>query len=119
LTACNKSPVTNEGDVVPLQSDAADPAYAKYPAARHVQGMAAIWIRKLNSTGGVAYHNNTGGVCGMCYSNIPTLLPEGAILRAVSPPNAVATKRTYRVAPKPWVGNAKTPVSNPDFGGTQ
>jgi SCP1.201-like deaminase len=110
--------VTNEGDVVPLRSGDPDPTY-DYPAAKHVEGKAAIWIRKLSSTGGVVYHNNTGGVCGMCNTNVPTLLPEGAILKAVSPPNAVATKPTYQVAPKPWVGNAKTPVPKATIGDPQ
>ena len=103
--------MTNEGQIVPLESGNAHPTYANYRSASHIEAKAAIWIREHNSTGGVVYHNNTGGVCGYCIDHIKTLLPEGAVLRAVSPPNAVA-KPGWEVAPEPWVGNASNPKAN-------
>ena len=61
--------VTEEGNVVPLQSlktDQADPRYANYFSATHVEGQAAIYIRDNGSAGGVVYHNNPNGTCGQC-----------------------------------------------------
>jgi hypothetical protein len=60
--------ITNEGQVIPLRSGNANPIYANYPAASHVEGKAATWIRENGSTGGIVYQNNPNGTCGFCYT---------------------------------------------------
>jgi hypothetical protein len=110
--------ITNEGEVVPLQSAERSPLYSNYPPAGHVEGKAAIWIREHGSSGGVLYHNNTDGTCGFCNSQIRTLLPKGSHLRVVPPRDAVAKKPLARQAPTEYEGNdavLKTPPSNPQL----
>jgi hypothetical protein len=101
--------ITNEGDVVPLQSGPPDPRYSNYAPAKHVEGKAAIWIRDHGSSGGVVYHNNTEGTCGYCVSQVPTLLPEGARLRIVPPADAVPKNSQYTAAAIDRVGNERLP----------
>jgi hypothetical protein len=101
--------ITNEGNVVPLQSGGGNPLYGNYSSAGHVEGKAAIWIRENGSSGGVLYHNNPGGTCGRCNGQIRRLLPEGARLRVVSPENAVPKNRRARVNPPPYVGDSAEP----------
>ena len=103
--------ITNEGDVVPLQSGPPDPRYSNYPPAKHVEGKAAIWIREHGSTGGVVYHNNPGGTCGLCNSQVKTLLPEGASLRIVPPADAVPKNERAKAAPTDNLGNENIPKS--------
>jgi hypothetical protein len=97
--------ITNEGDVVPLRS--ADPSsfYNNYIPAGHVEGKAAIWIREHGSTGGVLYHNNTGGTCGYCNSQIERLLPKDAELLVIPPADAIAKKRGATQDPTPYKGD--------------
>jgi hypothetical protein len=66
--------------MVRFQSGAADPGYRNYPAAKHVEGKAAIWIRENNSSGGILFHNHPGGTCGFCNLQLNTLLPEDVTL---------------------------------------
>ena len=108
--------ITNEGNERPLLSGDPDPLYANYPAAKHIEGMAAIIIRKTGSSGGIVYHNNTGGTCGICKSNISTLLPEGATLLTVPPKGAVPKNRRADARPRPHVGNSEQPLKNLDPG---
>jgi RHS repeat-associated protein len=108
--------ITNEGEVVPLQSGSASPTYANYPAASHVEGKAAIVIRESSSSGGVVYHNNPNGTCSFCNSQVPTLLPEGAELRVVPPAGTVPPSARWYVNPKPYVGNSSIPKPNPQLG---
>jgi len=110
--------MTNEGQVVPLQSGGTNPAYRNYAAAGHVEGKAAIWIRENGSTGGVVYHNNTNGTCGFCNLQITTLLSEGAKFRVVPPENAVANNSMAQAGPTEYVGNARTPKLQPLPGGS-
>jgi hypothetical protein len=105
--------ITNEGNVVPLQSGQTSPLYSNYPPAGHVEGKAAIWIRENASTGGVLYHNNTGGTCGFCNSQISTLLPEGARLRVVPPGNAAAKNSRANEGPTDYTGNSAMPNPPP------
>jgi len=100
---------TNEGDTVHLTSGNADPRYANYPAASHVEGKAAIAIRDSGSSGGTVEHNNTGGTCGFCNAQLPTLLPEGAQLTVVPPANAVPANSRAVAVPTTYVGNANEP----------
>jgi hypothetical protein len=101
---------TNEGQIIELKSGPPDPAYARYPAAKHVEGKAAIWIRENGSSGGVLFHNNPKGACLMCNSNIPTLLPEGATL-SVLPEAAAMARRSWTDIRKAYTGNSAQPLA--------
>jgi hypothetical protein len=108
--------VTNEGQIVPLESGNTNPIYGNYASAGHVEGKAAIWIRENGSTGGTVYHNNLNGTCGFCNSQIPTLLPEGSTLQVVPPEGAVANNPWAQAGPTNYVGNSSVPKPNPNLG---
>jgi hypothetical protein len=108
--------ITNEGNVEELKSGAPDPRYANYEAAGHVEGMAAIRIRELGSSGGVVFHNNTDGTCWYCQSHIGTLLPEGATLLSIPPKGAVAKNLKAQPRPRPHVGNSEPLLENRSLG---
>jgi hypothetical protein len=114
--------ITNEGNVVQFQS-ARPGSFRNYPAAKHVEGKAAIWIRENGSTGGVLYHNNRDGTCGFCNAHLRTLLPQGARLRVVPPRDAIAKDAWARPGPTDYEGNAVVPKSplirQPDLFGNQ
>jgi hypothetical protein len=101
--------ITNEGDVVPLQSADADPLFNNYVSAGHVEGKAALWMRDHGSTGGVLYHNNTGGTCAFCNSQLETLLQKVSNLLIIPPADAVATKRGAVEDASYYEGNAALP----------
>jgi hypothetical protein len=103
---------TKEGIMQKLKSGAPDPRYAKYPAAKHVEGKAAIFMRDIGSSGGIVYHNNTDGTCGSCRSNLPTLLPKGATLFVVPPRNPIPKNRQAESRARPYGGNGRMPISN-------
>jgi hypothetical protein len=105
--------MTDEGEVVPLQSGNGNPNYGNYAAASHVEGQAAIWIRENQSTGGTVYHNNINGTCGYCDAQLETLLPENATLEVVPPANAVPNNSRAVATPSIYVGNANNPKPNP------
>jgi hypothetical protein len=100
---------TNEGRIVRLRSGAPNPAYRNYPAAKHAEGKAALWIRENDSSGGVLFHNNPGGTCGRCDLQVSTLLPTNSTLRVVPPAGAVATKKMAKTTITDYVGNIETP----------
>jgi hypothetical protein len=102
--------ITNVGKVILIKSGDADPLYENYDAAGHVEGKAAVLIRKDGSTGGVLYHNNTDGICWTCQSQIKTLLPEGAVLKVFPPPDAIAKSPWWMEGPKEYKGNAGLPL---------
>ena len=108
--------ITNEGSIYPLRSGDPDPLYANHPAAKHVEGKAAIIIRETGSSGGIVYHNNSEGTCGFCNSQIKNLLPEGATLVVVPPKNAVPIKQRADARPRPHIGNSQLPKKNVDVG---
>jgi hypothetical protein len=105
--------ISNEGEIVPLQSSDRNPRYSNYPPAGHVEGKAAIWIREHGSTGGVVYHNNTDGTCGRCNSQLERLLPEDVRVWIVPPAEAVAKNRWARQALTDYVGDNALPKPAP------
>jgi hypothetical protein len=105
--------ITNEGQTVPFQSGNADPVYDNYVAAGHAEGKAALWIRQNRSSGGVVYHNNPEGTCPYCDKQLRTLLPEGSVLTAVPPADAVPRNNSWIGVAKPYAGNSKVPNANP------
>jgi SCP1.201-like deaminase len=101
--------ITNDGRTVVLRSGAAD-GYSNYPAARHVEGKAAFWMRENDASDGTVYHNNPKGTCPMCDSNLPTFLPEGTKLWVVPPADAASESKRWITIPKPYTGNTATPL---------
>ena len=99
---------TNEGRIIEFKSGAPDLRFS-LPATKHAEGKAAIWIRDNNSSGGVVFHNNPDGTCGICNSNLPTLLPEGTRLWVVPRADAMAKDPTWIDYAKPYDGNSAQP----------
>jgi hypothetical protein len=105
--------ITNEGDVVPLQSADANPLFSNYVPAGHAEGKAAIWMRNHGSSGGIIYHNNTDGTCGFCNAQIKTLLPKDTELLVIPPADSLAKKRGATQDPTFHVGNDLLPKLPP------
>jgi hypothetical protein len=115
--------ISNEGRVVPLQSGPPR-SFPRYPSSKHAEGKGAIWIRENGSSGGVFFHNNPEGTCGLCDRQLRTLLPSKAVLDVVPPPDAVPKNALAVAKPKPYVGNDIVPNPLPkiqqlDFFGNQ
>jgi hypothetical protein len=89
-------------------------------ASRHVEGKGAIWIRENGSSGGVVFHNNTDGTCGLCDAQLERLLPSKSVLDVLPPPDAVPKDAKAVAAPSWYVGDdilpkAPAPIQQPDF----
>jgi hypothetical protein len=114
--------ITNEGKVVPLQSGPPR-SFANYPSSKHAEGKGGIWVRENGSTGGVFFHNNTGGTCGYCDRQLERLLPSQAVLDVVPPPDAVAKNLKAIAKPSWYVGDNTIPlvrpIKQPDLFGNQ
>jgi hypothetical protein len=115
--------ITNEGNVVPLRSGPPR-SFQNYPPSKHMEGKGAIWIRENNSSGGVVYHNNTDGTCGLCDAQLERLLPHKAILDVVPPPDAIPKNAQAMAKPTWYIGDAIMPklppqARQPDFFGEQ
>ena len=101
--------IDSNGEMYSLRSGGADPMHRNYGSAGHVEGKAALLMRKDDKTSAIVVHNNTNGTCGFCNSQIPTLLPTGAKLTVMPPSNAVANNKWAAASPKTYVGNANSP----------
>jgi hypothetical protein len=115
--------ITNEGNVVPLQSGPPR-SFVNYPPSKHVEGKGAIWIRENGSSGGVLYHNNTDGTCGFCNAQLERLLPSNAALDVVPPTNAVPKNAKAMAGPTWYVGDSTMPkpprpIRQPDLFGAR
>lgn len=80
-------------------------SFKNYPPSKHVEGKAAIWIRENGSSGGVVFHNNAGGTCGLCDAQLERLLPETAQLDVVTPIGAVPKYSNALAEPTFYVGD--------------
>lgn len=87
-----------------------DDRYRHYVAAGHVEGKAAIEIRRSGSTGGTIHHNNPFGTCVYCLHQVPVLLPEGATLTIVPPADALPRSAWWAPETVTLVGNADEPT---------
>ena len=83
----------DEGGIVNLSSGGKIPSISNYPSSGHAEIEAAFGIRRTESTGGMLWHNNTDGTCGLCNNMASTVLPEDAVLDVYPPTNAVAKGR--------------------------
>ena len=81
--------------------------YKNYIAASHVEGKAAIYMRKNNIPEGVLYHNNPGGICPYCDKMLQTLLEKDSKLIVVPPKNAISKKYGWISHKKVYIGNDK------------
>lgn len=90
------------------------PPEARYVAAGHVEGKAALQVRAAASSGGTIHHNNPFGTCIYCQQQVPTLLPDGARLTA-EPPAQARPRSAWWSPPGPvtMVGNVADPASHP------
>ncbi|QIK72284.1 hypothetical protein G7070_08395 [Propioniciclava coleopterorum] len=90
------------------------PPEARYVAAGHIEGKAALQVRAAASSGGTIHHNNPFGTCIYCQQQVPTLLPDGARLTA-EPPAQARPRSAWWSPPGPvtMVGNVADPASHP------
>jgi hypothetical protein len=107
--------ITDEGDVVSFRSGGASSFYPTYASGGHTETQAARWMSDHGSSGGVLFHNNTGGKCGYCNSQLETFLPENVPLWVVPPADARAEKRGAVQNPKRYVGNSNTAILSPQI----
>ncbi len=104
--------VTDEGETLVFQSGEKE-AYDNYPASGHAEGKVAIWMRENGVTDAEIHINHPDGICGMCVSNLPTLLPDGATLTVNPPQNANPDAlRGWYGDPRTFTGNTNNPRSN-------
>ena len=106
---------TSNGETVYFESGNPDPRYNNYPAAAHVEGKAALYMRENGIMEGTIYHNNTNGTCGYCDNMLETLLPENAELFVIPPENAVANNSRAVANPSLYIGNSNIPKINPRY----
>ncbi len=74
--------VSDQGEIFFLTSGGADPKYS-WPAAGHVEGKAAIYMRENAIKYGAIFHNHPKGTCNICRTNIPNMLLSGSRLRVI------------------------------------
>jgi hypothetical protein len=97
---------------VPLQSGPPR-SFPTYPPSKHAEGKGAIWIRENDSNGGVLFHNNPGGTCGYCDSQLRTLLPNGVWLDVMPPADAIAKNPNAKAVATSYFGDEKLPKLSP------
>lgn len=66
-----------DGEMIPLVSGKS--GLPNYAATGHVEGQAALIMRERGDTSGRLLFDNPNSICGYCTSQVPTLLPKGAI----------------------------------------
>jgi len=60
------------------------------------------------ATSGTLFIDNPNGICGYCTSQVPTLLPQGAVLDVRTPLGTVTPSARWSYS-KTFVGNAADP----------
>ena len=97
---------TPDGKQIWFESGGTDPKYKNYIPAGHVEGKTAIYMNENGLMNGTVFHNNTNGTCGFCDKMLPTLLPEGSVLKVVPPINAAANNLNAVDVIKDYIGNS-------------
>ncbi|MEH0423309.1 RHS repeat-associated core domain-containing protein [Streptomyces sp. B21-083] len=95
-----------DGTLIPLVSGKS--SLPNYAASGHVEGQAALIMREMGATNGRLLIDNPGGICGYCTSQVPTLLPDGAVLEVGTPLGTVTPSARWS-ASKTIVGNDRNP----------
>ncbi len=85
-------------------------------AAAHVEGRAALQLRRSGSTGGTVHHNNPSGTCLYCLHALPALLPPGVALTIVPPDNARPPTPWWIAQPVTFTGQPPLPAPAPPAG---
>ena len=96
-----------DGELTPLTSGRPSPP--NYIASGHVEGQAAMIMRQQQVQSATVYHDNPNGICGYCYSQLPTLLPEGAALDVVPPAGTVPPSNRWHNGGPSFIGNSSEP----------
>jgi len=99
-----------DGELIPLVSGRSP--LRNYAASGHVEGQAALIMRDRGATNARLLIDNPNGVCGYCNSQVPTLLPDGAVLTVVTPLGTVTPSARWFNG-KTFVGNSKSPKAWP------
>ncbi|MFF3412596.1 RHS repeat-associated core domain-containing protein [Streptomyces sp. NPDC002742] len=98
-----------DGALFPLVSGKS--SLPNYAASGHVEGQAALIMRAMGAKSGRLLIDNPNGICGYCTSQVPTLLPEGAVLDVRTPLGTVTPSGRWSASktitgndrdPKPW-----------------
>lgn len=84
------------------------PGVRKYPVANHVEGQGALFMRENGITEADMFINHPYGMCGMCNSNLPSLLEEGSVMHVMPPSDATSIPRWF-AEPLDRMGNAVSP----------
>ncbi|MFY1623855.1 RHS repeat-associated core domain-containing protein [Micromonospora sp. WMMD735] len=98
------------GELIPLVSGTS--SLRNYSASGHVEGQAALIMRERGATRGTLLIDNPNGVCGYCNSQVPTLLPEGAVLDVRTPLGSVPPSGRWFNG-KTFTGNGADPKPRP------
>ncbi|MFF7290216.1 RHS repeat-associated core domain-containing protein [Streptomyces griseorubiginosus] len=92
-----------DGALIPLVSGKSNPG--NYAASGHVEGQAALIMREMGAAKGKLIMDNPSVICGYCVSQVPTLLPEGAVLEVTAPAGTVPKTPRWSNS-RTFVGNA-------------
>jgi hypothetical protein len=103
---------TSNGKQIPFDSGGLSPY--KNISATHVEGKAALYMRKNEIMEGTIYHNNPNGICNYCDKGLATLLPKGAKLNVIPPVTATAPNPYWIDIPKTYIGNNNIPSVKPN-----
>ncbi|WP_079034595.1 RHS repeat-associated core domain-containing protein [Streptomyces hirsutus] len=95
-----------DGALFPLVSGKS--VLPNYAASGHVEGQAALLMQGMGATNGRLLIDNPNGICGYCTSQVPTLLPENAVLEVGTPLGTVTPSARWS-ASKPFIGNDREP----------
>ncbi|TDG04599.1 hypothetical protein E1N52_28370 [Paraburkholderia guartelaensis] len=82
---------------------------SNYDSSGHVEGMAALIMRKGRITEAVVMHNHPSGTCHYCNGQVETLLPKNAKLKVIPPANAKAPTKYWYDQPVDYLGNSNDP----------
>lgn len=98
-----------DGESIPLTSGTGRKEFSHYPAYNHVEGQAAILMRQRGARHADLIMDNPNGICPLCNSNVPSLLPEGATL-SVRTPAGTVPKRGWQNS-RTFTGNTTDPLA--------
>lgn len=99
-----------DGESIPLVSQ--EPIMENYVASGHVEGQAALIMRARGATSGTLRIDNLNRICGYCTSQVPTLLPDGAVLDVWAPLGTVPRGPTWSNS-RTFTGNSRDPLPWP------
>jgi hypothetical protein len=99
-----------DGENIPLVSK--EPSLGNYSASGHAEGQAALIMRERGAASGILSIDNPNGICALCRAQLPTLLPEGAVLDVRTPLGTVPRDPTWSNS-RTFTGNPQDPLPWP------